>query len=73
MDTGESPYTRGSATLATEKRHEISAEAIAAKNAKVDLKVVEEARDLIAERRANGRQPRGYNLAYGHSRYAVEA
>jgi hypothetical protein len=51
----------------------IGAEAIAAKNAKVDLKVVEEARDLIAERRANGRQPRGYNLAYGHSRYAVEA
>lgn len=59
--------------MATKRDQEISAEAIAAKNAKVDLKVVEEARDLIAERRANGRQPRGYNLAYGHSRYAVEA
>jgi len=72
VDIEESPYTRGSATLATEKNQEISAETIAAKNPKVDLKVVEEARGYIAERRANGRPQRGYNLASGHSRYVVK-
>jgi hypothetical protein len=53
--------------LATEKDFKTSAETIAANNPKVDLKVVEEARDFIAERRANGRKQRGYNLASAHS------
>jgi hypothetical protein len=48
-----------------------SAETIAANNPKVDLKIVEEARGFIAERRAKGRPQRGYNLASGHSRHVV--
>lgn len=40
-------------------------------NPKVDLKIVEEARTFIAERRAQGRPQRGYNLASGHSRHVV--
>jgi len=54
--------------LASEARFKTNAETIAASNSKVDLKLVEEARDLIAERRANGRPRRGYNLASPHSR-----
>lgn len=46
-----------------------SAETIAANNPKVDLKLVEEARSFIAERRANGREQRGYNLASAHSQH----
>jgi len=46
----------------------MNAETIAANNSQVDLKLVEEARGLIAERRAKGRPRRGYNLASPHSR-----
>jgi hypothetical protein len=54
--------------LATKKKFEPSAEAIAATNPKVDLGLVQEARILLAERRAQGRERRGYNLASPHSR-----
>lgn len=54
-----------------EKKFQTSAKTMAANNPKVDLKIVEEARDLIAERRAQGRPQRGYNLASGHSRHVV--
>jgi hypothetical protein len=49
--------------LAGEGRFKTSATAIAAKNPKVDLKIVKEARDYIAERRAGGRLKRGYTLS----------
>ena len=54
-----------------ENKFQTSAEALAAMNPKVDLKIVEEARDFIAERRAQGRPQRGYNLASGHSRHVA--
>lgn len=54
--------------MVTETDFKINADTIAANNPKVDLKVVEEARNQIAERRANGRQRRGYTLASPHSR-----
>jgi hypothetical protein len=54
--------------LAENKFH-TSAETMAANNPKVDLKIVEEARNFIAQRRAQGRPQRGYNLASGHSRH----
>jgi hypothetical protein len=58
--------------LATENGFKPNAESIAAKNPKIDLKVVEEARSLIAERRANGRQQRGYDLASPHLPHPAE-
>jgi hypothetical protein len=57
--------------MATKKDFKTSAETVAANNPGVDLKVVAEARGLIAERRANGRPRRGYDLATGHSRHGV--
>ena len=55
----------------TKKSFKTSAATVAAKNPKVDLEVVEEARAFIAERRAKGRPRRGYNLASSHSRKRV--
>jgi len=54
--------------LASEAKFKTDTETIAASNSKIDLKLVAEARDLIAERRANGRRRRGYDLASPHSR-----
>jgi hypothetical protein len=53
---------------AGEERFKTNAEAIAAANPKVDLKIVKEARAIVAERRAEGRQRRGYSLVPPHSR-----
>jgi hypothetical protein len=53
---------------AGEERFKTNVEAIAAKNPKVDLKIVREAREIVAGRRAEGRQRRGYSLAPPHSR-----
>lgn len=46
--------------------------AIGERNPKVDLKLVEEAQALLAERRAKGRPRRGYNLASSHSRHLAQ-
>jgi hypothetical protein len=54
--------------LATESKFERDAEAIAENNPKVDLSMVREAQKLIAERRAQGWERRGYNLVSPHSR-----
>ncbi len=54
--------------MAGEERFKTDVKAIAAKNSKIDLKIVAEARAIVAERRAEGRQRRGYSLAPPHSR-----
>lgn len=54
--------------MAGEERFKTDVKAIAAKNPKVDMKIVKEARGIVAERRAEGRQRRGYSLAPPHSR-----
>jgi hypothetical protein len=54
--------------LAGEERFKADAKVIAEKNPKVDLRIVKEARGIVAERRAEGRPRRGYSLASPHSR-----
>lgn len=54
--------------MAGEERFKTDVKAIAAKNPKIDMKIVQEARDIVAERRADGRHRRGYSLAPPHSR-----
>lgn len=55
--------------MANRKKFEPNAEEIAATNPKVDYSVVREARELIAKRRAQGFERRGYDLASPHERY----
>jgi len=54
--------------LASKKKLEPDAETIAASNPKVDMTLVRETRKLIAERRAQGWEKRGYELASPYSR-----